>query len=153
VNLAKFRQLAMIHAMQGLIANPKCVDSMTPNEVAHKAIVVTDALVDANTVDGEREMRLKAAIAHLAKHTEGELRACVETISVHLGFGHAIDIPKLFEEVFLAKFLTSDQYGTTTILGVYSSQEAAQKALARHPGELGSIQVFPLDPIEPTVPK
>jgi hypothetical protein len=50
MRIAKFRQLAMIHAMQGLLVHfgP---NKLTPETLAKYAVQHADALLEANTVE------------------------------------------------------------------------------------------------------
>jgi hypothetical protein len=62
----KFRQLAMIHAMQGLLANPRFSD-FDMMSIVKLAVQHADALLDANTIDEEPNLSAPKAVA-----TEGE---------------------------------------------------------------------------------
>ena len=48
---AEFRQIAMIAAMEGMLASPHTAVTATPKEIALAAIEQADALLEANTVD------------------------------------------------------------------------------------------------------
>ena len=51
---AEFRQWAMIHALQGLLANTEFTKmKLTAKQVAEAAIEIADALLEANTIDDE----------------------------------------------------------------------------------------------------
>lgn len=52
MSVAEFRQWAMIHAMQGLLAScDGWIGDGDAKELARRSIVFADALLEANTID------------------------------------------------------------------------------------------------------
>lgn len=51
---ADFRQWAMIHAMQGLLANPN-LDDDSLEAIVKDSVLFADALLEANTIDEPAE--------------------------------------------------------------------------------------------------
>lgn len=52
IDSGTFRQLAMIAAMQGLLAG-KMAHDWEPNDVAARAVQMADALLEANTIEAK----------------------------------------------------------------------------------------------------